>query len=198
MLVLGLILSVFGIGFFCWLIFTLIVYAVPFVVGLTAGMAAFHSGAGVIGALVVGVAVGALTLFVGQVAFASVRSFILRAAIALLYAVPAAIAGYHAVLGLSQIGVPSLLWREVFAWIGALFIGGTAWARMSLFVPPVLGRGVGDGPAQLDVAGRRVQERVSKRLVVVRFAIGLMSGRSPERECGRRQSASGNPHLSAA
>ena len=43
MLVLGLILSVFGIGFFCWLIFTLIVYAVPFVVGLTAGMAAFHT-----------------------------------------------------------------------------------------------------------------------------------------------------------
>ncbi len=41
MLVLGLILSVFGIGFFCWLIFTLIVYALPFVVGLTAGMAAF-------------------------------------------------------------------------------------------------------------------------------------------------------------
>lgn len=154
MLVLGLILSVFGIGFFCWLIFTLIVYALPFAVGLTAGMAAFHGGAGVIGALVVGVAVGALILFVGQIAFASVRPLILRAAIALLYAVPAAIAGYHAVLGLSQIGVPSLLWREVFAWIGALFIGGTAWARMSLFVPPVLGRGAGDGPAQsMSLAG---------------------------------------------
>ena len=66
MLVLGLILSVFGIGFFCWLIYTLIVYALPFAVGLTAGMAAFHSGAGVIGALVVGAAVGALTLFVGR------------------------------------------------------------------------------------------------------------------------------------
>ena len=154
MLVLGLILSVFGVGFFCWLIFTLIVYALPFVVGLTAGMAAFHTGAGVIGALVVGFAVGALTLFVGQIAFASVRSLILRAAIALLYAVPAAIAGYHAILGLSQIGVPSLLWREVFAWIGALFIGGTAWARMSLFVPPVFGRGVGGRPAQsMSLAG---------------------------------------------
>ena len=87
-------------------------------------------------------------MFVGQIAFASVRPLILRAAIALFYAVPAAIAGYHAVLGLSQIGVPSLLWREVFAWTGALFIGGTAWARMSLFVPPDLGRGAGDGPAQ--------------------------------------------------
>jgi hypothetical protein len=154
MLVLGLILSVFGIGFFCWLIFTLIIYALPFAVGLTAGMAALHTGAGVIGALVVGVAVGALTLFVGQIAFASVRPLTLRAAIGLLYAVPAAIAGYQAVLGLSQIGVPSLLWREVFAWIGALFIGGTAWMRMSLFVAPAPGRGVGNGRAQsMSLAG---------------------------------------------
>ncbi|MGB7642357.1 MAG: hypothetical protein WBL82_13815, partial [Terriglobales bacterium] len=54
MLVIGLILSMFGIGLFCWLIFTLAVYALPFFVGLTAGMAAFHGGAGVIGALLVG------------------------------------------------------------------------------------------------------------------------------------------------
>ena len=158
MLVLGLILSVFGIGFFCWLIFTLIVYAVPFVVGLTVGMAALHTGAGVIGALLVGIVTGALTLGVGQIAFAVVRPLTLRA-IAAAFAIPAAIAGYHAVLGLSQIGVPSLVWREAFAWIGALFIGGTAWARMSLFVPPVLGRGVGDGPAQLmSLAGASTDE----------------------------------------
>jgi hypothetical protein len=63
MLVIGLMLSVFGIGLFCWLVFTLAAYALPFFVGLTAGMAAFHSGAGV-GALVVGVIAGALTLVV--------------------------------------------------------------------------------------------------------------------------------------
>jgi hypothetical protein len=72
----------------------------------------------------------------------------------LLYAVPAGIGGYHAVLGLSHIGVPSLLWRGVFAGIGALLIGATAWARMSLFVPLVLGPGVGDGRAQsMSLAG---------------------------------------------
>ena len=67
-LALGLLFNVAGIGVFCWLIFTLIVYALPFVVGLTAGMAAFHGGAGVIGALVVGVAVGALWSFVSPAA----------------------------------------------------------------------------------------------------------------------------------
>ena len=54
MLVIGLVLSMFGIGVFCWLIFTLAVYALPFVVGLSAGIVVFHSGAGVLGALIVG------------------------------------------------------------------------------------------------------------------------------------------------
>jgi hypothetical protein len=136
-LVIGLILSMFGIGLFGWLIFTLAVYALPFFVGLTAGLAAFHGGAGIIGALVVGIVAGALTLAVGQIAFAVVRAPILRAAIAAGFAVPAAIAGYHAVLGLSQIGMPSLIWREVFAWIGAIFIGGTAWTRMAALAEPL-------------------------------------------------------------
>ena len=137
MLVIGLILSMFGISLFCWLIVTLAVYALPFFVGLTVGMAAFHGGAGVFGALVVGIVAGALTLALGQVAFAVVRPPILRAAIAAAFAVPAAIAGYHAVLGLLQISVPSLMWREVFAWIGAIFIGGTAWARMTALAEPL-------------------------------------------------------------
>ena len=100
MLVIGLILSMFGIGLFCWLIFTLVVYALPFFVGLTAGMAAFHGGAGVIGALLIGIVASALTLGIGQIAFAVVRPLPLRAAIAAAFAIPAAIAGYHAVLGL--------------------------------------------------------------------------------------------------
>jgi hypothetical protein len=137
MLVIGIILSIFGIGLFSWLIFTLAVYALPFFVGLTAGMAAFHSGAGVLGTLLVGIVVGALTLGVGQVAFARVKPIPLRAAIAAAFAIPAGIAGYHAVLGLSQIGVPSLLWRELFAWIGAIVIGSTAWARMTILAEPL-------------------------------------------------------------
>jgi hypothetical protein len=107
MLVIGLILNVFGIGLFCWLIFTLAVYALPFFIALTASMGAFHSGAGVLG-----VVTGNVTLAIGQIAFAIVRLPVLRAVIAAAFAVPAAIAGYHAVLGLSQIGVPSLVWAR--------------------------------------------------------------------------------------
>ena len=74
MVVIGLVLSVVGLGFFCWLLFTLAVYALPFFAGLTAGLAAFHSGAGVIGALIVGVLAGGATLAIGQIAFATVRT----------------------------------------------------------------------------------------------------------------------------
>jgi hypothetical protein len=137
MLVIALILNVFGIGLFCWLIFTLAVYALPFFTGLTAGMAAFHSGAGVLGALLVGIVTGAVTLAIGQIAFAVIRPPVLRAVIAAAFAIPAAIAGYHAVLGLSQIGVSSLVWRELFGSIGALFIGGTAWAQVMVLAEPL-------------------------------------------------------------
>jgi hypothetical protein len=134
MFVIGLVLSVAGIGFFGWLLFTLVVYALPFFAGMTVGLAAFPGDSGVIGALVVGVLAGGATLAIGRVAVATVRTPLTRDAIALLFTVPAGVAGYHATFGLAQIGVPSEGWREAFAIVGAVFVGGTAWARMSLLI----------------------------------------------------------------
>lgn len=149
MIVIGLILGIFGIGFFCWLLFTLAVYALPFFASVTAGLAAFHSGAGVIGAIVVGIVAGVATLGAGQVAFAVTRSPLIRAAVALLFAAPAAVADYHATLALARIGVPSQGWREAFAIIGAILVGGTAWGRMTLLADPLgTGRALPSGPAQ--------------------------------------------------
>ena len=131
MIVIGLIVSAFGIGFLCWLIFTLAVYALPFFAGITVGLALYHSGAGVVGAPVVGFAAGAVTLIVGRFVFAVLKLSPRRGAIAFLFAALAAIAGYHATLALAQIGVPSTTWREAFAIAGAMFVGGTALVRMS-------------------------------------------------------------------
>jgi len=147
MVVIGLVLNVVGLGFFCWLLFTLAVYALPFFAGLTAGLAAFHSGAGVIGALIVGVLAGGATLAIGQIAFVTVRTPLIRVLIGLLYAVPAGIAGYHASLGLAEIGLPSEGWREAFAIVGAVLVGATAFARMTLFVPRPTGQHIVEGPA---------------------------------------------------
>ena len=57
----------------------------------------------------------------------------MRVAIATVFTVPAAIAGYQVIFALSQIGVPSLAWREAFACLGAVCIGGTAWTRLAVF-----------------------------------------------------------------
>ena len=137
MIIIGIILGAFGIGLFCWLLFTLAVYALPFSASLTAGLAAFHSGAGTIGAIVVGIVAGAVTLGAGQLAFAVARSLLIRAAIALLLAAPASVAGYHATLALAHIGVPSQGWRQAFAIIGAILVGGTAWGRMTFLAGPL-------------------------------------------------------------
>jgi hypothetical protein len=136
MLALGLVLNTVGIGLFCWLIFTLAVYALPFFIAVSAGMMAFHSGAGVLGAPLVGIVAGGATLAIGQIVFAIARFPILRATLAVAFAVPAAIAGYHVVFAMSQLGIPSLAWREIVACLGAAIIGGTAWTRLTVFAEP--------------------------------------------------------------
>jgi hypothetical protein len=133
MLALGLFLNTLGIGLFCWAIFALAVYALPFFVALSIGMTALQSGAGVVSALLIGTAGGALTLAFAQTAVAITRSLTLRIAIATAFAVPAAVAGHHLILAVSRIGVSSPAWREVFACLGAVCIGGTAWTRLTAF-----------------------------------------------------------------
>ncbi len=86
---------------------------------MTAGVAAYHSGAGIIGELLVGFAAEAVALVALQVAFGAVKSPVLRSAIAIFFATPAAIAGYQASLVLAHIGVPSATWRVVFAVVGS-------------------------------------------------------------------------------
>jgi intracellular septation protein A len=95
-------------------------------------MLALHSAAGVLGAPILGIAAGGMTLAIGQIAFAMTRSVIIRAIIAALFAVPATLAGYQVVFAMSQLGVPSSAWREIFACLGAIFIGGTAWTRLTI------------------------------------------------------------------
>ena len=65
----------------------------------------------------------------------TLRSPLIRAVIALLFAVPAAVAGYHAGLGLAHIGIPAESWKQAMAMAGAIVVAATAWARMMLSAP---------------------------------------------------------------
>lgn len=150
MLVIGIVLGLAGLGFLCWLLFALAVYALPFFAAVTLGLAAYGGASGpigAIGAILFSLIAGVVTLGVGQIAFAVVRSPLIRAAIGLLFAAPAALAGYHVTLGLARIAGPFDGWQEGFAIIGAIVVGGTAWVRMTRYAPPEAGQSVAANPA---------------------------------------------------
>jgi hypothetical protein len=77
-----------------------------------------------------------MTLAVAQFAFAVAPSRIVRAVLGATFVVPAGLAGYYIVLGMVQLGVPSLLWREIFACLGATFVAVTTWKRITAFTDP--------------------------------------------------------------
>jgi hypothetical protein len=73
MIFIGILLSMAAIGFLCWLLFTLAVFALPFFAGVTAGTWAYGTGAGWLGAIVVGVVAAGLTFGAGQLLLAIIR-----------------------------------------------------------------------------------------------------------------------------
>lgn len=120
----------------CVLAYTLAVYALPFMIALEAARWAYASGSGLIGAGLVGLVAGAAAYGLLIVLFMAVRAPILRLAVALVFAAPAAIAGYALVHGIATQAVPSEVWRQVFSIIGGGFVGLAAWLRLAADISP--------------------------------------------------------------
>jgi len=78
-------------------------------------------------------------LVLGQFVFTLLRAPILRIAIALAFAVPAAFAGYQAAYELSRHTMTSGLWQEIFAVMSSVAAGTTAWARFAVLSPAAPG-----------------------------------------------------------
>lgn len=131
MIFLGILLSIAAIGVFCWLLFTLAVFALPFFAGVTAGTWAYHTGAGWLGAILIGIVGAGLTLGIGQILLMIVRPLWARLAIALVFVAPAGIAGYHATHGIVKHTMPSETWQIVFSIIGAVAVGAIAFLRVA-------------------------------------------------------------------
>jgi hypothetical protein len=131
---LALIFAAAAVGFACWLLYTLATLALPMFAAVSVGMWAHDTGAGPLGSIIAGLAIGVLTLAFGQLSFALLRWPLARLAIGLVFAVPAAVVGYHAVhgiVGTAGIGVETESWRQALGAAGALFIGGAAWMRVA-------------------------------------------------------------------
>jgi len=146
MIIFGPLLVIVGIGFSCWLLFNLAVFALPFFAGLTIGIWAFHTGAGVFGGIAVGVVAGGITFGLGQIALAFVPWTWLRLLIILLYVAPAAVAGYSATHGIAQMAMPSPTWQTIFAVSGAIAVSVTAFVRFTgTATPGPAGQGLARG-----------------------------------------------------
>ena len=125
-----------GIGFF--LLYGAAIYTLPFLVGAFVGLHAEEAGAGALGGIVLGVGAGVLVLIVGRAVFAQARGPLLRGAIALVFAAPAALAGYSLTSALFGLTLASEGWRQAFAIVGAMSIGVIAWQRLVPTVPPAV------------------------------------------------------------
>ena len=148
MLVIGILLNVVGLGAFCWALFALATHALPFFVGMTVGIYSFQAGAGPFGAIVVGFVAAGFTLVAGQYAFSVARSLIVRLVIGLLFAAPAARAGYDVALAFVHLAISSEWWRESLAMFGAIAVGVIAWAGVSTRIDPALRPGAALSPMQ--------------------------------------------------
>ena len=139
MIFLNFVLLIGVIGFLCWLLFTLTVYALPLFVGVTAGMWAHGSGAGLAGGIMLGAIAAGATAIIGQSIFAFARPLWIRLIVALLFAAPAAVAGYAATHGIAKHLMPSEGWQMAFSIFGAIAVGVTALFRMAGAAPPEIG-----------------------------------------------------------
>jgi hypothetical protein len=91
----------------------------------------YHTGAGLIGAGFIGLVAAAIAFGVFAVLFAKLRSPILRLIVALIFATPAAIAGYALVHGVTYETIPSAIWRQIFCFTGGALVGVSALMRLA-------------------------------------------------------------------
>lgn len=131
MIIFGILLCMVAVGFLCWLLFTLAIFALPFFVGVTTGMWAFNSGAGWLGAILIGALAAGLTFGAGQLLLGTVRPLWAKFAIAAVFVAPAAVAGYHATHGIAKHLIPSDAWQIAFSLFGAIAVSVAAFVRIA-------------------------------------------------------------------
>ncbi|MEO8724121.1 MAG: hypothetical protein ABI395_11505 [Sphingobium sp.] len=131
LLILG---AVAGLYMFA-LLFRLASYALPVYAGIGCAFLLLRHDFGHLAAIVAGLAAGIATLLLGQCLIAFVRSPLLRTGIALLFAIPAAIAGFQAAHALGSLATDNSALLAVFGSIAALATSISAWRSVTMTGP---------------------------------------------------------------
>lgn len=125
-------MSVVLIAILCVVAYTLAIYALPFMLGVTAAQFAYQTGSSFIGAGLVGLVAAGAAFGILALLFDTLRPPILRLIVVLVFAAPAAVAGYALVHGVTKESVPSEIWRQIFCIVGGGFVGFAALLRLAV------------------------------------------------------------------
>lgn len=110
------------IGAACMAGYALATYALPVMIAMTAARFAYATGAGLIGAGIIGFLAGVASFGLLAGLFFTLRSPTLL----LVVAIPSALAGYALVHGVTQDAVLSEFWRQAFCLTGGACTGLSA------------------------------------------------------------------------
>ena len=124
-------MSVALVGILCVVAYALATYALPLMLGFAVARFAYHTGSGLIGASLIGLIAAVAAFGVFSLVFATLRSPILRLIVALIFAAPAALAGYALVHGVTHEAIPSAIWRQTFCIIGGAFVSVSTLMRLA-------------------------------------------------------------------
>ena len=134
-MLIGFALIIVAVFLCCALLFRLSIYALPLFVAFLAGSATFRGGSGIVAALATAAIAAIILLAVAQLALAFAKSNLTRAAIGIVFAAPAAVAGYHAVHGIAVATMPPSAWQLIVSLLGAGIIAAASWMQWSPIRP---------------------------------------------------------------
>jgi len=126
-------LGIFAGLYMIWLLFSLAVYALPVSTGIGVAFSMHGHGYGILLSTLAGCATGIAILIIGRGLFAVVASPAIRLGLALLFAIPAGVAGYHSVHGLGRLVLDPGAFLSILSWVGALAVAAAAWAKLAAF-----------------------------------------------------------------
>jgi hypothetical protein len=125
-----LVLGLFAGLYLLWLLFNLAAHALPLYVGLGLCVWLLHHGHGYVASISAGFLIGVVTLTIGQLLFDTVRSPTLRLMIAVLFVVPAGLAGYQLVYGIAGLAIERGVALTLLSVAGGGFITSSAWRQL--------------------------------------------------------------------
>lgn len=128
-----LVLGLFAGLYLFWLLFDLAAHALPIYIGLGVCLSLLHQGHGFLAATSAGFLVGVITLMLGRLLFDVVRSPALRVVIAILFVIPAGVAGYQLVHGIAGMAIGRGVALTLLSVIGGGFIASSAWSQLTSY-----------------------------------------------------------------